>query len=118
MGEVDALLKPMLLGQKDFAGFAAQTGVANAAPTVRRANNSDPFKASLGDPKKIAESINRFMEAMNVELKLIPDLETGRVIIKVINSQGEVVRQIPAEGLVELSSRVGSDIGLLVNELK
>jgi uncharacterized FlaG/YvyC family protein len=118
MGEVNALLKPMLLGQKDCAGFAAQTGVAKAAPSVRRATNSDPARVTLGDPKKIAESINRFMEAMNVELKLIPDLETGRVIIKVINNQGEVIRQIPAEALVELSSKLGSDIGLLVNELK
>jgi flagellar protein FlaG len=118
MGEVAALLKPMLLGQKDFAGFAAQPGVAKAAPPVRRANDSDPAKVSLGDPRKIAESINRFLEAMQVELKLIPDLETGKVIIKVINSQGEVVRQIPAEALVELSSRLGSKIGLLINELK
>jgi uncharacterized FlaG/YvyC family protein len=118
MGEVDALLKPLLLGQNNWAGLSVPTGFAKVSPPIRGANTLEAAKPSPEDLQKIAESINRFMDVMNCELKLIPDLETGRVIIKVINSQGEVVRQIPAEGLVELSSRVGSDIGLLVNELK
>lgn len=65
--------------------------------------------------EKLAESLNRFMESMCYELQFVPDKEEGRVIVKVLDGEGKLIRRIPPEGMAELSSKIGSDIGLLVN---
>jgi len=66
--------------------------------------------------RKLAESINEFMKAISYSLQFIPDKEAGMVIIKVLDSEGNVVRRIPPEEMAGLYSRIGSSIGLLVNE--
>ncbi|MDP3027959.1 MAG: flagellar protein FlaG [Deltaproteobacteria bacterium] len=65
--------------------------------------------------RKVAESINRFMEDMDFSLRFIPDKEAGIVIVKVLDSDGNIIRTIPPEELAALTSRIGSSIGMLVN---
>jgi len=65
--------------------------------------------------RKMAEHINRFMEDMEFSLRFIPDKEAGIVIVKVLDSDGNIIRTIPPEEMAALSSRIGSSIGMLIN---
>ena len=65
--------------------------------------------------KKLSDEINQFMKEMDFSLQFIPNKESGTIIIKVLDYQGNVIRQIPPEAMTALSSKFGDDIGLLLN---
>lgn len=65
--------------------------------------------------RKLAESLNEFVRSIGYSLQFIPDREAGLVVIKVLDGEGNVVRQIPPEALQSLSSAIGENIGVLIN---
>ena len=65
--------------------------------------------------KGIIESINRVMTNMRYSLQFIVDREEGTISIKVVDSEGKLIRRIPPEVMAELSSGLGADIGVLLN---
>lgn len=66
--------------------------------------------------KKLADSMNKFMNDMSYSLQFIPDKEKGNVIVKVLDNEGKVIRRIPPEEMATISGKIGSKTGLLVNE--
>jgi len=75
-------------------------------------------KVSSGDAEAIndlVKSVNQIVEAMRYNIQFVVDKESGGVIIKVVDSEGNLIRQIPPEGLVALSSDTGAGLGLLLN---
>ena len=78
-------------------------------PKIDLARNEKAVKA-------LAESLNSFMKSMSYSLQFVPDRENGRVVVKVLDSDGKVVRQIPPESLGELADNVGAKTGIVVNE--
>lgn len=76
-------------------------------------------KISKGDREalqNITDSINQFMETMHFRLQFVPGQKAGMVIIRVLDKDGNVIRQIPPDVMAALSSRFGESIGLLLNE--
>ncbi len=65
--------------------------------------------------RQLAENLNQFMRSIDYNLKFIPDREAGIVIIKVLDGNGNVIRQIPPEAIQSLSSKIGESIGILLN---
>lgn len=65
--------------------------------------------------KNLAENLNKFMQSINYNLQFIPDREEGTIIIKVFDKEGHLIRQIPPEAFLTLSSRIGEHIGVLIN---
>ncbi len=63
----------------------------------------------------LVENLNQIMEQIDYHLKFIPDREAGMVIIKVLDGNGKVIRQIPPEAILSISSRIGESIGILIN---
>jgi uncharacterized FlaG/YvyC family protein len=75
-------------------------------------------RVSKGDAeavKGLVESVNQIIKAMRYNIQFIMDREAGGVIIKVVDSEGNLIRQIPPEGLASFSSETGADPGLLLN---
>jgi uncharacterized FlaG/YvyC family protein len=75
-------------------------------------------RVSKGDPeavKSFVESVNQIIKAMRYNIQFVVDREAGGIIIKVVDSEGNLIRQIPPEGLTSLSSETGADPGLLLN---
>ena len=66
--------------------------------------------------KALTDSLNSFMKSMNFSLQFVPDKESGRVVVKVLDGEGNVVRRIPPESLGELAENVGAKTGIMVNE--
>lgn len=65
--------------------------------------------------KQLAENLNQFMKNLDYNLQFIPDREAGIVIIKVLDGNGKLIRQIPPEAFLSLSSRIGESIGIFIN---
>lgn len=65
--------------------------------------------------RQLAENLNQFMRSINYNLQFIPDRKAGIVIIKVVDGNGNVIRQIPPEAIQSLSSKIGESIGILLN---
>ena len=75
-------------------------------------------KVSKGDAEAVnglLESVNRIIKAMRYNIQFIVDQESGGVIIKVVDGEGNLIRQIPPEGLTALLSDTTGALGLLLN---
>jgi uncharacterized FlaG/YvyC family protein len=75
-------------------------------------------RVSKGDAEAIkgfVESVNQIIKAMYYNIQFIVDRETGGVIVKVVDREGNLIRRIPPEGLASFSSETAGDLGLLLN---
>jgi len=66
--------------------------------------------------KAVATGIMSFLDAAKYSLEFIPNQENGRVTIRVLDSAGKLIREIPPEEIVRLSRNIGSGTGFLVDE--
>jgi uncharacterized FlaG/YvyC family protein len=76
----------------------------------------NPAKQSEEEIRALAERMNTFLQDMRYILKFVPDMESGEVVIKVLDGEGQVIRRIPPEFMAELSAKVGESTGFAVNE--
>ena len=91
-----------------------QAGRSEAATELLK----DVSKGDKGDSeaiKAIVENVNRIIEAMRYNIQFVVDHESGGVTIKVVDGEGNLIRQIPPEGLAALSSDMRAGLGLLLN---
>jgi flagellar protein FlaG len=68
-----------------------------------------------GEILKLAENLNQFIQRIGYNLQFIPDQKSGTVVIKVLDKEGNLIRQIPPEAFLALSSKIGEHIGILIN---
>lgn len=88
-------------------------------PDVKPEQSEFVKKVARGDEeaiRQVAEAINQYMEGMRYSLQFVPNMDTGTVVVNVLDSEGKLVRSIPPEEMAALSSKIGSSTGLLVNE--
>ena len=78
-------------------------------PKVSVQNNEEAAKA-------LTEHMNSFMRSMRYSLQFVVDRQNDQVIIKVLDGEGKLVRQIPPEALAELSQKSGDGTGMVVNQ--
>ena len=78
-------------------------------PKVSVQNNEEAAKA-------LTEHMNSFMRSMRYSLQFVVDRQNDQVIIKVLDGEGNLVRQIPPEALAELSQKSGDGTGMVVNQ--
>jgi uncharacterized FlaG/YvyC family protein len=74
------------------------------------------FPVSQESLKAVATGIMSFLDAAKYSLEFIPNQENGRVTIRVLDSAGKLIREIPPEEIVRLSRNIGSGTGILVDE--
>jgi flagellar protein FlaG len=87
------------------------------------ADKNTPTPVSPPTKDQVAQAAARINEALRgttsrLEFEIDPDLNTmNKVVIKVLNGEsGEVIRQIPAQELVDLAKHLDDSKGLLVRE--
>jgi len=78
--------------------------------------HENPARQSEEEIRALAERMNKSLQDMRYSLQFVPDLESGEVVIKVLDGEGKVIRRIPPEFMAELSAKVGDSTGLVVNE--
>lgn len=71
---------------------------------------------SKDDMNSIRENINAALEPINVRLSFNEDQDSGRMVVKVINSETEeVIREIPPEAMLKMAQRMEELTGILVD---
>lgn len=87
---------------------AAVTARAPAPPAAKDALRGEP--AVRGVPKRLG-----VQQQLPPNTRLRVDEETKQIVVQILDENNEVIRQIPAEALLELSSRFNRLEGLLFN---
>jgi flagellar protein FlaG len=78
---------------------------------------AEKTKVSNEQLSKMVQELNDKMQSLDTSLSFSVDQETKRVVIKVIDdATKEVVRQIPAEQMLEVSHHISEVLGMLVDE--
>ncbi len=76
----------------------------------------EPVRRIEEDIHALAEKMNQSLQDMRYSLQFVPDMESGQVVIKVLDGEGEVIRRIPPEFMAQLAAKVGDNTGSVVNE--
>ncbi len=68
--------------------------------------------------KSAADRLTQGLESINRDLAVSVHEDSGKLFVKVTDSStGEVVRQIPAEQVLEVEERIEKIVGLFVNDI-
>ena len=90
---------------------------ADTMPKSREIPAREYLSTSVQEKAKaLADRIMAFLDASRYSLQFIPNPESGQATIRVLDSSGKVIRQIPPEEIDLLSLQTGSITGLLVDE--
>jgi len=74
-------------------------------------------EATQKSDKKLIDELNRDMSLFNTRVAFSVDERTNRTVVQIIdNESNDVIRQVPAEYLLEVSQNITELIGLLVDE--
>jgi flagellar protein FlaG len=85
------------------------SGSATASVTVREADQEEVGRA--------AERVNEALDALNRNLKVSVHKDTGQLIVRVTDPEsGKLIRQIPAEQLLDAEVNIKKVVGLFVND--
>ncbi len=76
--------------------------------------------AEQNSPKKVADAvkqIEQFTQSVAQNLKFSIDEETGKTVVKIMDSQtNEMIRQIPSEEAINIARTLGKIEGVLFND--
>jgi len=97
--------------------------VENASPTrsppIRAANESQTTgsEVSREEVTKAVKATNEFVGSINDALQFSIDDETGKTVVKVIDSNTqEVIKQIPSEEMIAIAKALDKLKGLLLQQ--
>jgi flagellar protein FlaG len=97
-----------------------ETGATRPVQSATGAAAAEPSTAQLN---AAADEIQSFVDQISRELQFVVDQDSDRTIVKVLDGDGEVVRQIPSEEVIALAQALretfnedggGSAAGLLL----
>jgi flagellar protein FlaG len=89
--------------------------VGRLAPEAERSTPQEPV--SRKDLSELVEELSDLVQSVRRELKFSVDSDSGRTVIRVIDSStGELVRQIPPDEVLTLVGRFREDQAGLVKE--
>ena len=89
---------------------------SNEEARVRKDHATPP--PSRVDVKAAADRLNQALESINRDLAISVHEDSGKLIVEVTDPEtGEVVRQIPAEQVLEAEESIDKIVGLFVNDI-
>lgn len=68
-----------------------------------------------GEVQQAADRLNEAMQSLDHHLVISIHKDTGQMVVKVTDTNGKVIRQIPSEQLLKAEVNIGKILGLFVN---
>ena len=122
---LDLLTKQAVLTKQPAGSSATQTAQAvqatDKSATKTNANNSQPTEQAAelltGEQlAELAEQMDSFVGSFNQELKFRVDEDSGRHVVSVVDKKnGDIIRQIPTEELLDVIARLAEASGGLID---
>lgn len=73
---------------------------------------------TMGELEEAVGQLNDVARLFNKQYSFSVDEDTNQYVIKIMDSDsGDVIRQIPPENLLKLSSRIGRMVGMFINQV-
>ncbi|WP_169308229.1 flagellar protein FlaG [Ferrimonas aestuarii] len=95
----------------------AEPVAADAVTATQEAQKQDDVELQER-VEKATQGLNEFFSSIQKNIQFSIDEDTDRSVVKVLEaSSGEVIRQIPAESVLELAAKMSKASGLLVEEM-
>jgi flagellar protein FlaG len=66
--------------------------------------------------KSTLEEINKYLAESGSSLSFIHDEASGRSAVQVLDANGEVIRQVPPQELLDVYARIRNIVGILLDE--
>ncbi|MFH7565533.1 flagellar protein FlaG [Oceanimonas smirnovii] len=111
--------------QQSFTDAGAQPGKAPVAPpqaeatqtrqAVQAGAEAGEANLSAEQLKDMAGQMQEFIGSFNRSLQFRVDEDSGRNVVTVLDDQGEVIRQIPSEELLDVITRLAEASGGLID---
>lgn len=108
-GKAD-LLASFLKEHRSGRGPAKPTDQAETFDQLRQATAiSLPDHRNDNELKRSMAKIEELLQSTGLQVRLLVDRETERVVVKVVKESGEVVRQFPPEEILELAKYLSEE---------
>jgi flagellar protein FlaG len=83
-----------------------------------RVRKDQPAPPRRKEVQAAADRLNKALESLNRDLAISVHEDSGKLIVEVTDpGTGEVVRQIPAEQVLEVEKSIDKIVGLFVNDV-
>ncbi|MGL5630990.1 MAG: flagellar protein FlaG [Azovibrio sp.] len=95
----------------------ASTGSAIAIPSLTEIDDATAQENNSQALNRSVETMNKLMKSLNNSLRFSVDEDTGKTVVKVIDSTTqEVIKQFPSEEALALTKALDKVTGLLVEQ--
>jgi flagellar protein FlaG len=109
--------KPDLPFPVDHTAQQPHATVSSPAAAGRAGHDGAPAAVDQKEVTRVIHQVSQELQKTNPELQMEVDSDLDRVIIKIVDGQsGQVIRQIPAQDLVNLAKQLKGLNGLLVEK--
>ncbi|MFH7586146.1 flagellar protein FlaG [Oceanimonas smirnovii] len=93
----------------------SQAEATQTRQAVQAATESGEVNLSADQLKDMAGQMQEFIGSFNRSLQFRVDEDSGRNVVTVLDDQGEVIRQIPSEELLDVITRLAEASGGLID---
>lgn len=98
------------------AGVPDDTSRLDRAPKASAKNEEFSSSEPIADPQRL-QDLQKDLAVYNVDLKFTRDVETGRLVVEMIDQKtGDSLRQTPTEVTLRLTRTLGRVQGQLINK--
>jgi flagellar protein FlaG len=77
---------------------------------------ADAIEMDAAELKNTLEEINSYLAESGSSLSFIHDEASGRSAVQVLDANGEVIRQVPPQELLDVYARIRNIVGILLDE--
>lgn len=96
---------------------AAQQAGATPVQTEQSVTQAQKTEATRQQVEQAAKEVNEFLKPINNSLQFKVDDDTGKTVVKVIDTVTEdVIRQFPSEEMLAIAKAIDQMKGLLVHQ--
>jgi len=77
---------------------------------------ADAVEIDAAEMESTLEGINSYLNEIGSSLSFIHDEASGRSAVQVLDAQGNVIRQIPPQEVLDAYARIRNIVGILLDE--
>ncbi len=100
--------------RSEIGSRPATPQLASVAPETPAVDNA--FEADAAELESTLEEINKYLAEVGSSLSFIHDEASGRAAVQVLDADGNVIRQIPPQEVLDVYAKIRNIVGILLDE--
>ena len=100
--------------RSEIGSRPATPQLASVSPETPAVDNA--FEADAAELENTLEEINKYLAEAGSSLAFIHDEASGRAAVQVLDADGNVIRQIPPQEVLDVYAKIRNIVGILLDE--